>query len=65
MIIKILIGLIVLIAGYFFLFHMKNHEPMTSSPDKAKFYPSEKFNGAREGYVFKMDTKGLGYYLDI
>uniref|UniRef100_A0A6C0JCA1 Uncharacterized protein n=1 Tax=viral metagenome TaxID=1070528 RepID=A0A6C0JCA1_9ZZZZ len=28
------------------------------------FIPSESFSGAKEGYVFKNDATGLGYYLD-
>jgi pre-mRNA-splicing factor SYF2 len=28
------------------------------------FQPSEKFDGARVGYVFKKDSEGVGYYLD-
>lgn len=28
------------------------------------FIPSDSFIGAKKGYVFKMDSKGLGYYLD-
>jgi len=28
------------------------------------FMPSKSFEGARRGYVFKMDTKGIGYYAD-
>ena len=71
MIIKILIGMIVLIAIYFYTFHMSKPEHMTghiahqAPPNKANFIPSKKFAGAKEGYVFKMDSKGLGYYLDI
>eukprot|EP00546_Thalassionema_frauenfeldii_P013727 CAMPEP_0178919482 /NCGR_PEP_ID=MMETSP0786-20121207/14461_1 /TAXON_ID=186022 /ORGANISM="Thalassionema frauenfeldii, Strain CCMP 1798" /LENGTH=433 /DNA_ID=CAMNT_0020593417 /DNA_START=27 /DNA_END=1324 /DNA_ORIENTATION=+ len=33
--------------------------------DKETFIPGKKFNGSREGYVFKMGTNGLGYYLDV
>ena len=28
------------------------------------FIPSQSFSGERSGYVFKMDTKGIGYYAD-
>ena len=28
------------------------------------FIESKSFNGAKEGYVFKNDSKGLGYYID-
>ena len=29
-----------------------------------QFLPSEKFTGAKKGYIFKMDKNGLGYYID-
>ena len=29
------------------------------------FQPSSKYTGSRQGYVFKMDSLGLGYYLDV
>tara|TARA_B100001094_G_C18166392_1_gene792333 strand:- start:1508 stop:1984 length:477 start_codon:yes stop_codon:yes gene_type:complete len=29
-----------------------------------QFVPSDTFNGAMKGYVFKKDEKGLGYYID-
>ena len=29
-----------------------------------KFIESNKFNGLKNGYIFKKDTKGIGYYLD-
>ncbi len=28
------------------------------------FIPSDTFQGSKEGYVFKTDDKGLGYYID-
>ena len=28
------------------------------------FIASDKFDGAMDGYVFKNDSSGLGYYLD-
>jgi hypothetical protein len=28
------------------------------------FIQSDKFNGSKKGYVFKMDKQGLGYYID-
>lgn len=66
MIIKILIALIILIGGYFVFFHiMKSNKVVENLDNKEKdFIPSKKFAGAKEGYVFKMDSKGLGYYLD-
>ena len=58
--IKILIGLAVLVAIYFY---MKSDvkEPMKN---QKKFIASKTFAGAKNGYVFKMDSHGLGYYLD-
>ena len=58
--IKILIGLAVLVAIYFY---MKSDvkEPMKN---QKKFIASKTFAGAKNGYVFKMDSQGLGYYLD-
>ena len=38
-------------------------EPMENYQQEA-FIPSESFVGAKEGYVFKNDSNGLGYYLD-
>lgn len=32
---------------------------------KSTFIPAESFAGKRTGYVFKMDSKGLGYYRDV
>jgi len=33
-------------------------------PELKEFQPSETFSGRIEGYVFKNDIKGQGYYLD-
>ena len=60
--IKILIGLALLVGIYFYTFRMNKAEPMKNK--NKDFLPSDKFAGAKEGYVFKMDSKGLGYYLD-
>jgi hypothetical protein len=35
---------------------------MESRPN---FIPSKRFNGAKQGYFFKNDKQGLGYYLDV
>ena len=40
-----------------------NKEPMKNK-QLPLFIPSDKFAGAKNGYVFKMDQHGLGYYLD-
>ena len=36
----------------------------TSVIPTTDFIPSKSFAGERRGYVFKMDTKGIGYYAD-
>ena len=33
--------------------------------NKPEFIESKQFKGSKKGYVFKMDKKGLGYYIDI
>ena len=38
-------------------------EPMENYQQE-EFIPSDSFVGAKEGYVFKNDSNGLGYYLD-
>ena len=67
---------LVLLLGIFYSFTMsvvrKKKEPLTESfqnsnsnnEKKDDFIPSKKFNGKKNGYVFKTDKKGLGYYLD-
>ena len=32
---------------------------------RENFISSNKFRGEKKGYVFKKDTKGLGYYIDL
>lgn len=44
------------ILGCFFYFYNKQNVET--------FISSEGFNGAKSGYVFKNDNKGLGYYID-
>tara|TARA_B100000795_G_scaffold166180_1_gene124999 strand:- start:1526 stop:1687 length:162 start_codon:yes stop_codon:yes gene_type:complete len=41
----------------FYFFYKKNN--------RETFISSDKFRGEKKGYVFKKDTKGLGYYQDI
>jgi len=72
-----IIVFLVLLLGIFYSFTMsvvrkKKEEPLTESfqnsnsnnEKKEDFIPSKKFNGKKNGYVFKTDKKGLGYYLD-
>jgi len=49
--------IIFLILGCFFFFYNKQTKVET-------FISSEGFKGAKGGYVFKNDDKGLGYYID-
>ncbi|KAG2453235.1 hypothetical protein HYH02_002558 [Chlamydomonas schloesseri] len=37
----------------------------SSSSEQQDFIPSETFDGARPGYVYKLDDCGVGYYRDI
>ena len=58
-ILRIFIIIIAFCALYYFF--------KTEIPPEIKvegFIPSKKFIGAKKGYVFKKDTKGLGYYND-
>ena len=55
----------VLVGIYFYMQKsQKNVEEPMENNDLEPFIPSESFVGAKEGYVFKMDNVGLGYYLD-
>ena len=66
MIIKMLIAIAVLVGIYFYMQKSQDVEKDDiAPPNKLNFYPSDKFDGAMAGYIFKMDDKGLGYYLDI
>ena len=65
MISYIVIGLSILICIYFYMQKSQKsvEEPMENYQQEA-FIPSESFIGAKEGYVFKNDSSGVGYYLD-
>ena len=56
------IGFFAILIGIYFYTQPGVAEPMKNK--EKSFIPSDKFSGAKEGYVFKMDSKGLGYYLD-
>ena len=65
MISYILIGLSILIGIYFYLqTSQKSVVELMENYQQEAFIPSESFNGAKEGYVFKNDSNGIGYYLD-
>ena len=62
---NLLLGLMVLIGIYFYLqTSEKSVEEHMENYQQEAFIPSESFVGAKEGYVFKNDSNGLGYYLD-
>ena len=60
-----IIGLFILVGLYFYIQKSQNNveEPMENLQLET-FIPSHSFSGAKQGYVFKMDESGLGYYLD-
>ncbi len=58
---KIIIPAILIIS---ILFYINYYKKNTHSNEIITFLPSQTFNGSKSGYVFKMDTQGLGYYLD-
>ena len=77
--IKILIGIAFLIGIYFYMQKYQQQQQQQQPPQQVQygnrvepmknnqrqsFIPSDKFVGAKNGYVFKMDSHGLGYYLD-
>tara|TARA_X000000368_G_C22773408_1_gene598192 strand:+ start:136 stop:330 length:195 start_codon:yes stop_codon:yes gene_type:complete len=60
-----LIAIAVLVGIYFYMQKsQKNVEEPMENHQLEPFIPSDSFVGAKEGYVFKMDDVGLGYYLD-
>tara|TARA_B110000008_G_C16393665_1_gene332710 strand:+ start:242 stop:433 length:192 start_codon:yes stop_codon:yes gene_type:complete len=60
-----LIAITVLVGIYFYMQKsQKNIEEPMENYQQEEFIPSESFVGAKEGYVFKHDSNGLGYYLD-
>ena len=65
MILYILIGVSILIGVYFYMqTSQKSVEEPMENYQQEEFIPSESFVGAKEGYVFKNDSNGIGYYLD-
>ena len=41
-----------------------NKQNLQKQPENKEFFPSNSFQGEYQGYVFKTDYNGLGYYLD-
>ncbi len=60
--IKILLGLLLLVGIYYYMQMQGKKE--ASAHILEPFVASAAFSGAKNGYVFKMDSNGLGYYLD-
>jgi len=64
---KLLIGLAVIIfccfSRYIFYYIQGDNKPPLVK-ELPTFIEADKFSGSKEGYVFKMDSQGLGYYLD-
>jgi hypothetical protein len=64
---KIVIFLLFLVGIVIYYMKYKEgfKETQVDKPSKnEKFIPSDKFNGAKKGYIFKNDKLGLGYYID-
>ena len=59
-----LIGIAILIGIYFYMQKSQDVEEDDTPSSVLDFYPSDKFDGKMDGYVFKMGDKGLGYYID-
>ena len=56
--ILIILGLLILIIIYYFYSNKQSLEVQEN------FIPSDSFNGAKKGYIFKKCVNGLGYYKD-
>jgi len=62
----ILFGVALAIGIYFYM-QKSNTKTKTEEPVKnvlESFIPSDTFVGAKNGYIFKNDSDGVGYYLD-
>ena len=58
----ITLGIIIILVGIYFYMQSDNKE--VSIKKIPTFIEADKFSGSKKGYVFKMDSHGLGYYLD-
>jgi len=61
---------IIIVIVFVLLYFFKTTENMVperkeKKNERKEFIPSKKFIGAKKGYVFKRDSKGLAYYYDI
>ena len=57
----IIIGLLFLLFVYYYYNSGTKKEGLVNLKN---FIPSDKFNGSKQGYVFKNCSEGLGYYKD-
>ena len=62
----IAIGILILVGIYFYMQSDNKKESVKEQPIKEgpTFIEADKFSGSKKGYVFKMDSQGLGYYFD-
>ena len=60
----ILLIIIILMFGLGYHLYMKYNEKYKKLNNNIKFIKSDSFQGYKPGYIFKMDSSGLGYYLD-
>ena len=62
----IAIGILILVGIYFYMQRDNKKESVKEQSIKEgpTFIEADKFSGGKKGYVFKMDSQGLGYYLD-
>lgn len=59
--------MIFIIGSFFILLAMYYYYSTTKKEglvNSKNFIPSDKFNGSKQGYVFKKCSEGLGYYKD-
>ena len=62
----ILAGLVILYLIYNYIFKVKKEEKKEAPKQVVieEFESSKTFQGKKEGMVFKLGEKGIGYYLD-
>jgi len=61
------IGILIIVCIYFYIQRDNKKKPIKQEStviESPTFIESERFSGSKKGYVYKMDSHGLGYYLD-
>ena len=64
---KIVVILLTILIAYLLYTYFKKDEINTETEKtviQESFISSDKFVGRKDGYVFKNDRQGLGYYID-